>query len=96
MQSAGKGDNYVAERVKVSGGEWKYRVVGVDNDHAFVPGISGGEDPRRVRINTKTILFAFNAILQTIPSAVIDLFADMDIDALLRKWIGRLHSLNSE
>ena len=96
VSCAGKGDNYIAEKVLVSGGDWKYRVVGIDNDHGLIPAISGGESARRVRISTKTILFAFDAITRPVPRSVLSLFADMDIEGLLLLWIHRLHSLNSE
>lgn len=87
----GKGDNYIAEPFITKDGQVKYRIIGIDNDHAFVPPLASAAS-NRVRINTKTILYAFAQITE--PINVSTLFTSLDLDVTLRSWLGRLRDLN--
>lgn len=89
----GKGDNYIAEPFITHEGQTKYRIVGIDNDHAFVPPLTDAGS-NRVRINTKTILYAFDQITKPIPENVRTLFTSLDLDTTLRSWLSRLRNLN--
>lgn len=89
----GKGDNYIAEPFITHEGQIKYRIVGIDNDHAFVPSLADAGS-NRVRISTKTILYAFDQITKPMPENVRTLFTSLDLDTTLRSWLGRLRDLN--
>jgi hypothetical protein len=89
----GKGDNYIAEAFETKEGTVKYRIIGIDNDHAFVPPLSdaGGN---RVKVNTKTILYAFDEITKPIPQKVRALFTVHDLESRLRGWLCQLRGIN--
>jgi hypothetical protein len=89
----GKGDNYIAEAFETKEGTIKYRIIGIDNDHAFVPPLSdaGGN---RVKVNTKTVLYAFDEITKPIPQSVRKLFTVHDLESRLRGWLCQLRGIN--
>ena len=91
----GKSDNYIVEFYTHANKEQKYRIIGIDNDHAFVPALAD-MGASHVKINTKTILYAFDEITKPIPPSVCQHFKEMlqDMDSLLRSWLCRLREIS--
>lgn len=86
----GKSDNFIVEEY---GNPSAFRFVAIDNDHAFVPALRE-INHGRVKINSRTILYAFDEMNEEIPLTVRDHFLSLDIDTLLRTWLRRLRNLN--
>ena len=93
----GKSDNYVVEPFPTAEG-LKYRLIGIDNDHAFVPAFAE-LSTTRVKINTKTVLYAFDEITLPIPKRILSHFKEITkterVDALLKNWLSCLKDLSA-
>lgn len=79
----GKGDNYMVEPFMTNDGEVKHRLVGIDNERAFVPAIS--ENKKKIQV--KTILYLFPQMLEEITEDVKRLFIAQNVQTLLREWL---------
>lgn len=93
----GKPENYIVERHPIQ--RDKYRIVGVDNDHAFVPAIAREEDekneapgagPVKASVQVKSILYCLDQMNYYLPHSVIDKFLKMDPYAIITKWLEEL------
>ncbi|MEN8236243.1 MAG: hypothetical protein ABFQ95_01645 [Pseudomonadota bacterium] len=96
----GKPDNYVVEPHPTKPG--KYRVVGVDNDHAFVPAIVRETAQktfwtRRVIpvAQVKTILYCFGLMSKPVPTAMRQLFINLRPIEILTEWLRELKKINN-
>lgn len=96
----GKPDNYIVEPHPLIPG--KYRLVCVDNDHAFVPAV-GREIPedsqdqqKRLVVQVKSVLYCLDQMKEEIPASIKKLFLDINPYALLKKWLSGLQTLQDD
>lgn len=88
----GKPDNYVIEEHPTNSG--KYRLIGVDNDHAFVPAIvkekpgkGGILRPAQTLVQVKTILYCLDQMKKPIHKDIRDIIVLLDIDQFIEQWL---------
>jgi hypothetical protein len=92
----GKSDNYVLEKsISPSSSTEYYRPVCVDNDHSFVPALIEVSQAK-ARVNTRTVLFAFDAMTEPVPVSVVNHFLGLDVDSILRTWLCLCRTLNTQ
>ena len=89
----GKGDNYILTPDK-------RRIIPIDNDHVFLPGIM--QEERGIFIKTiylelqsKTVLYCLHEMEKPIPSSVAQIFTELDIDKFLDSWLKELRTVNN-
>jgi HEAT repeat protein len=86
----GKADNYVLESF-VREGETRYRIVGVDNDHAFVrPFAAKKEEGQQSQLQVKTILYCFDTMQAPIHPKTRQRLLELDMYAFLQQWLETL------
>ena len=88
----GKGDNYVLTPDK-------RRIIPIDNDHMFLPGIIQEErgffsKTIYTELQSKTVLYCLHEMNKPIPSSVTRVFIDLDIDKFLDSWLVKLTLAN--
>ena len=89
----GKPDNYIVEEHPMKRN--KYRLIGVDNDHAFVPAIvkekpaDKGNLLRAAQavVQVKTILYCLDQMKQPVHKDIRDSIAQLDVDQFLEQWL---------
>ncbi len=93
----GKPDNYIVEDISSSSSR-RYRLIAIDNDHAFVPGVAkeqkAGFFSPTVQVQVKTILFCLDYMLGSVPSAVRQKLLKLDVNEVLESWLRELRAKN--
>ncbi|MBX9702720.1 MAG: hypothetical protein K2Y08_07980 [Alphaproteobacteria bacterium] len=93
----GKSDNYVVEELISTTRQRTYRLISVDNDHAFVPAVASVSGLfHKASIQSKTILYAFDHMKEPIPEETRTLFLNAPVNTILEHWLYRLHTLSSQ
>jgi Ran GTPase-activating protein (RanGAP) involved in mRNA processing and transport len=84
----GKPDNYILQEQE----EGLYRLIGIDNDHAFVPSVAPVKWYERQihRVQVKSVLFAMDQMKQPLHPRLRDQFLYHDPVEVLSTWIQRL------
>ena len=82
----GKPDNYIVESL---GGreDSLFRLVSIDNDHAFVPAVPTGKDAKSNPIRTKCVLFCMDAMHNPVHDHVRKLVMNLDPYVFLKTWL---------
>ena len=87
-----KPDNFIIEKLPNSG---KYRIIGIDNDHSFVPPIKKTkktqqtiEKPKIILV--KNIIYCLNNMNEPIHPFAIEKFLSFNIKEILSTWINKL------
>lgn len=80
-----KPDNYIVEPINTPAG-LRYRLVCVDNDHAFVDPI-GKDSQKRTQLQVKCILFCLDAMKKAIHPKVVAKFLALNPEQVLREWL---------
>lgn len=90
----GKPDNYIVEPHLD-----KYRLVCVDNDHAFVPAV-GRQTPedaqdqtKQLVVQVKSVLYCLDQMNEEIPASIKKLFLNINPYTLLKEWLTGLQTL---
>ena len=83
----GKSDNYMIQQFLNYNGEQAFRLVAIDNDHAFVPSILKKTVFSPPIPFVKTILFCFDQMWGYVHEHVIDEFLELDINSVISGWI---------
>jgi hypothetical protein len=89
----GKPANYVVEPFITPKGDKKHRLIGIDNDHAFVPAIVR-ETPEKTfmgktipTIQVKTILFCLDHMTQPLDPEITTRIINQKVDTFLLPWL---------
>lgn len=89
----GKPDNYIVEPHPTRPG--KYRLICVDNDHAFVPAIVKEKPDKggllrsaQAIVQVKTILYCLDQMADAVHADIRDIIINLDIENFLQKWLG--------
>ncbi len=83
----GKPDNYLVEAHPTQQGT--FRLVCVDNDHAFVPAVVKEKPDRgsKTVVQVKTVLYCLDQMKNPVHSEIRSLLLDLDIDHFLEQWL---------
>ncbi|MCE3237748.1 MAG: hypothetical protein K0R24_729 [Gammaproteobacteria bacterium] len=84
----GKPDNYQLLPMTIKQGEkaiGAYRIVGIDNDHAFVKAVGINEGKRILQV--KCVLFCFEMMRKPVPSAVTSRLLALSPVQFLSEWL---------
>ncbi|HXH55188.1 MAG TPA: HEAT repeat domain-containing protein, partial [Gammaproteobacteria bacterium] len=95
----GRPDNYIMEPFS-KGSEIAYRLVSIDNDHAFVRPIalkkSGAELTGTKALQVKTILYCLEEMQDALPSEMVNQLLTNNPYELLRGWLIELQQQQQE
>lgn len=83
----GRADNYVVEEHPDKPG--KFRLIPIDNDQAFVPGIAKGEQGQNI-VQVKCLPFCFPEMQMPFPQTVKDHFKKLEPFEILTQWLDKL------
>ncbi|MBW8308218.1 MAG: hypothetical protein K0M45_01015 [Candidatus Paracaedibacteraceae bacterium] len=91
-----KPDNYILEPLATDA--HKYRLIGVDNDHAFMPTIAReSDDPRaKKQLQVKSVLYCMDQMNDPVHEEVREAFATLDPYQLLSEWLADLSRLETK
>jgi len=85
----GKPDNYILEKLPTQ--KESYRLIGIDNDHAFVPAVAkeqrAGMLKGESKVQVKTILYSLDQMQAPVPSSVRDTFLKLNAGEILERWL---------
>ncbi|MCB0386444.1 MAG: hypothetical protein KDD43_13710, partial [Bdellovibrionales bacterium] len=96
----GKPANYIVEAVGSQSGTHHYQLIGVDNDHAFVPAVvreTPQKDWKGTLVPTaqvKTILFCLDAMKSPIDAALRTRIINQKLDLFLIPWLRELRHVH--
>ncbi|MBW8309320.1 MAG: hypothetical protein K0M45_06760, partial [Candidatus Paracaedibacteraceae bacterium] len=86
----GKPDNYIIEPL----GNDQYRLVGIDNDHAFGPNVAREE--RGVIPQVKCVLYCLDQMLDPVHPDIWEKFRTIDSAQALKRWLIKLSAINND
>lgn len=81
MPEDGKPDNYICEPT----GTGQYRLIGIDNDHAFAPPVATEKGHKELKV--KCCLFCLDQMMDQVTEKTRNAILYIDAVALIRKWI---------
>jgi ankyrin repeat protein len=93
-----KEDNIIAESFINEQGEIAYRLIGVDNDHAFVNPLSrkrtlmGLEE----KVQLKSVMFCMDRMLKLLDEQAIEEFLSLNAEELIINWLKELEELDAK
>ncbi|MBW8310153.1 MAG: hypothetical protein K0M45_11075, partial [Candidatus Paracaedibacteraceae bacterium] len=86
----GKPDNYIVSPFAKD----QYRLIGIDNDHAFGPNVAREE--RGVIPQVKCILYCLDQMLDPVHLEVWEKFRTIDSAQALKRWLIKLSAINND
>ncbi|WP_051908367.1 hypothetical protein [Candidatus Odyssella acanthamoebae] len=91
-----KPDNYILEPLATNA--HKYRLIGVDSDHAFMPTVAReSDDPRaKKQLQVKSVLYCLDQMNDPVHEEVREAFATLDPYQLLSEWLADLSRLETK
>jgi WD40 repeat protein len=90
----GKPDNYQVLPTEHEGQPPQCRIVGVDNDHAFVKAVTSNQGKRELQV--KCVLFCFDAMRKPVHSAVRERLLALSADTFLEEWLTQLQAYQTQ
>lgn len=90
----GKPENYIVEPHPTK--RDKYRIIGVDNDHAFVPSVAREDADNnallkvgevKVSVQVKSIIYCLNQMKDFIPDTVVTAFLRLNPFDIIMEWL---------
>ncbi len=82
----GKPDNYILCPYTDAQNIMKYRIIGIDNDHALVEPITRDKDGHRT-MQVKTVIYCLDQMLRSLHPDAVRMFLDCDPLKILEKWL---------
>ena len=84
MPEDGKPDNYICE----PNGDGEYRLIGIDNDHAFAPAVATEKGHKELKV--KCCLFCLDEMHDKLAPKVRKDLLFIDAVSVVRNWVSRL------